>query len=58
MIHTASLIHDDVIDDADTRRGGAAVHKAYSNTVRASPALPSARARARAARHAPACHRF
>ncbi|KAG8459471.1 hypothetical protein KFE25_012806 [Diacronema lutheri] len=33
MIHTASLIHDDVLDDADTRRGGAAVHKAYSNTV-------------------------
>lgn len=33
MIHTASLIHDDVLDEADTRRGGAAVHKAYSNTV-------------------------
>jgi len=33
VIHTASLIHDDVLDEADTRRGGAAVHKAYSNTV-------------------------
>jgi geranylgeranyl pyrophosphate synthase len=22
MIHTASLVHDDVLDEADTRRGG------------------------------------
>jgi len=33
MIHTASLIHDDVLDEADTRRGGLAVHKLYSNKV-------------------------
>jgi len=33
MIHVASLIHDDVLDDADTRRGGDAVHKMYSNKV-------------------------
>merc|ERR1711871_586555 len=33
MIHTASLIHDDVLDEASTRRGGAAVHKMYSNKV-------------------------
>ncbi|CEL99505.1 unnamed protein product [Vitrella brassicaformis CCMP3155] len=33
MIHTASLIHDDVLDDAETRRGGDSVHKLYSNKV-------------------------
>jgi len=33
MIHVASLIHDDVLDEAETRRGGAAVHKLYSNKV-------------------------
>ena len=27
MIHTASLVHDDVLDGADTRRGASAVHK-------------------------------
>merc|ERR1719221_2443700 len=31
MIHTASLIHDDVLDAADTRRGDSAVHKLFSN---------------------------
>mmetsp|Transcript_38279 Transcript_38279/g.67187 ORF Transcript_38279/g.67187 Transcript_38279/m.67187 type:complete len:512 (+) Transcript_38279:209-1744(+) len=33
IIHSASLIHDDVLDEADTRRGGEAVHKLYSNKV-------------------------
>jgi len=33
MIHVASLIHDDVLDEADTRRGGESVHKLYSNKV-------------------------
>ena len=33
MIHVASLIHDDVLDEADTRRGGAAVHTVYTNKV-------------------------
>merc|ERR1712054_631613 len=33
MIHVASLIHDDVLDEADTRRGGEAVHKMYSNKM-------------------------
>merc|ERR1712086_958295 len=33
MIHVASLIHEDVLDEADTRRGGQAVHKMYSNKV-------------------------
>jgi geranylgeranyl pyrophosphate synthase len=33
MIHVASLIHDDVLDEADTRRGGEAVHKLYTNKV-------------------------
>jgi hexaprenyl-diphosphate synthase len=27
------LIHDDVLDEADTRRGDLAVHKLYSNKV-------------------------
>ncbi len=30
MIHTASLIHDDVLDAAEVRRGDSAVHKLYS----------------------------
>eukprot|EP01098_Paradermamoeba_levis_P014047 TRINITY_DN6594_c0_g1_i1.p1 TRINITY_DN6594_c0_g1~~TRINITY_DN6594_c0_g1_i1.p1 ORF type:complete len:387 (-),score=98.45 TRINITY_DN6594_c0_g1_i1:83-1243(-) len=30
MIHTASLIHDDVIDEAATRRGKASVNKLFS----------------------------
>ena len=30
MIHTASLVHDDVLDAAETRRGGKAVHKEFS----------------------------
>ncbi|CEM17488.1 unnamed protein product [Vitrella brassicaformis CCMP3155] len=33
MIHTASLIHDDVLDEAETRRGSDAVHKLFSNKV-------------------------
>lgn len=33
MIHVASLIHDDVLDESDTRRGGESVHKLYSNKV-------------------------
>jgi len=31
MIHTASLLHDDVIDKADTRRGVAAAHQRFGN---------------------------
>lgn len=33
MIHVASLIHDDVLDEADTRRGGSSVHSMYTNKV-------------------------
>jgi geranylgeranyl pyrophosphate synthase len=33
MIHTASLFHDDVIDNADTRRGKPAAHKAFGNKM-------------------------
>ncbi|KPI82784.1 putative farnesyl synthetase [Leptomonas seymouri] len=29
LIHTASLVHDDVIDNSDTRRGRLALHKVY-----------------------------
>jgi|Transcript_6813 geranylgeranyl pyrophosphate synthase len=33
MIHVASLIHDDVLDEAEMRRGGEAVHTKYNNKV-------------------------
>ena len=33
MIHVASLIHDDVLDEAEMRRGGQAVHTMYTNKV-------------------------
>ena len=33
MIHTASLLHDDVIDDADTRRGRASVNAMFGNKL-------------------------
>jgi geranylgeranyl pyrophosphate synthase len=33
MIHTASLIHDDVLDEAEMRRGGDAVHTIYTDKV-------------------------
>ena len=29
MIHTASLVHDDILDRADTRRGKTAVNQRY-----------------------------
>ncbi|RNE99201.1 farnesyl synthetase [Trypanosoma rangeli] len=29
LIHTASLVHDDVIDNSDTRRGQPALHRVY-----------------------------
>lgn len=33
LIHTASLFHDDVIDEAETRRGKAAVHQVFGNKM-------------------------
>jgi hypothetical protein len=33
LIHTASLFHDDVIDEAETRRGKAAVHLVFGNKM-------------------------
>lgn len=33
MIHTASLIHDDVLDDSSLRRGKATIHQAYGTRV-------------------------
>ena len=33
IIHTASLIHDDIIDDSDTRRGKATVHARWGPNV-------------------------
>ena len=33
MIHTASLLHDDVLDDSDVRRGRKTVHQLYGTRV-------------------------
>ncbi|MGE3277226.1 MAG: polyprenyl synthetase family protein [Vicinamibacterales bacterium] len=33
FIHTATLVHDDIIDDAETRRGRKAVHSRWGNDV-------------------------
>jgi all-trans-nonaprenyl-diphosphate synthase len=33
MIHTASLVHDDVVDEAETRRGIETVHSAFGNRI-------------------------
>ncbi|XP_021287996.1 solanesyl diphosphate synthase 1 [Herrania umbratica] len=33
MIHTASLIHDDVLDESDTRRGKETVHQLFGTRV-------------------------
>ena len=33
LLHSASLLHDDLIDDADTRRGAKAAFRRYGNVV-------------------------
>lgn len=33
LLHTASLVHDDVVDESDTRRGQPSVHAVYGNKV-------------------------
>ncbi len=33
IIHTASLVHDDIIDNCDTRRGISTVHNVFSNKI-------------------------
>jgi octaprenyl-diphosphate synthase len=33
FIHTATLVHDDIIDDADVRRGRMAVHSRWGNDI-------------------------
>lgn len=33
FFHTASLIHDDIVDESGLRRGDASVHSAYNNKV-------------------------
>jgi all-trans-nonaprenyl-diphosphate synthase len=33
MIHTASLVHDDIIDESETRRGIPTVHTSFSNRI-------------------------
>ncbi len=34
IIHVGSLLHDDVLDEAETRRGGPAIHKTYGSKVK------------------------
>ena len=33
MIHTASLVHDDVVDESDIRRGVSTVHSLFNNRI-------------------------
>ena len=33
LLHTASLVHDDVVDEAGERRGQASVNASYNNKV-------------------------
>lgn len=33
LLHTSSLVHDDVVDESDQRRGQASVHKIYDNKI-------------------------
>jgi len=33
MIHTASLVHDDVVDEAEVRRGVPTVHSSFTNRI-------------------------
>ncbi|MGD1860608.1 MAG: solanesyl diphosphate synthase [Leptolyngbyaceae cyanobacterium] len=33
MIHTASLVHDDVVDESDVRRGVPTVHSSFGNRI-------------------------
>lgn len=33
IIHTASLVHDDIIDNSDSRRGMATVHNVFNNKI-------------------------
>ena len=33
LLHTASLVHDDVVDESDKRRGQSSVNAIYNNKV-------------------------
>jgi len=33
LLHSATLVHDDVVDDADTRRGFASINAVWKNKV-------------------------
>ena len=33
LLHTATLVHDDVVDEAETRRGAFTIHKVWKNKV-------------------------
>ena len=40
MIHTASLVHDDVLDECDLRRGCATVNSKYASPPPLRPPCP------------------
>ncbi len=33
ILHTATLVHDDVVDDADTRRGFPSINAVWKNKI-------------------------
>jgi len=41
FIHTATLVHDDIIDDSTLRRGRPAVHSRWGNDITVLPFGPS-----------------
>jgi octaprenyl-diphosphate synthase len=47
MIHTATLLHDDVVDDSDLRRGHATANAQFGNRRRFWSAISCTRARSR-----------
>ena len=47
FIHTATLLHDDVVDESKLRRGRATANAVFGNAAACSSATSSTRARSR-----------